>query len=58
MAWLARDQFHVFADYEIMALYDYLDARRKAPPDVVARANANAARHHTASEKIFQRFPE
>jgi cytochrome c5 len=58
MAWLARHQFHVFADYEIMALYDYLEARTKAPAVLVARANANALRHHTASEKILQRFPQ
>lgn len=41
---LAAIRFHVFADYEIMALYAYLDARAHAPPELVARAKANEAR--------------
>ncbi|HEY3637511.1 MAG TPA: hypothetical protein VGK90_05110 [Rhizomicrobium sp.] len=41
---LAAIRFHVLADYEIMALYDYLDARAHAPPELVARAKANEAR--------------
>jgi mono/diheme cytochrome c family protein len=41
---LSMVRFHVFADYEIMALYDYLDARTHAPPALVARAKANEAR--------------
>jgi mono/diheme cytochrome c family protein len=41
---LSAVRFHVFADYEIMALYDYLDARAHAPPGLVARAKANEAR--------------
>lgn len=49
---LATSRFHVFADYEIMALYDYLDARAHAPPQLVARAKANEARRkaQTAAE--------
>jgi mono/diheme cytochrome c family protein len=49
---LARIRFHVFADYEIMALYDYLDARAHAPPELVARTKANEARRkaETAAE--------
>jgi mono/diheme cytochrome c family protein len=41
---LSAVRFHIFADYEIMALYDYLDARAHAPLALVARAKANAAR--------------
>ncbi|HTT83500.1 MAG TPA: c-type cytochrome [Rhizomicrobium sp.] len=41
---LAAIRFHVLADYEIMALYDYLDARAHAPPELIARAKANEAR--------------
>lgn len=49
---LAASRFHDFADYEIMALYDYLDARAHAPPELVARAKANEARRkaETAAE--------
>ncbi|MGH6878639.1 MAG: c-type cytochrome [Rhizomicrobium sp.] len=41
---LATVRFHVLADYEIMALYDYLDARAHAPPELLARAKANETR--------------
>jgi cytochrome c553 len=41
---LAATRFHAFADFEIMALYDYLDARAHAPAALVARAKANEAR--------------
>ena len=41
---LARTRFHVFADYEIMALFDYLSARAHAPAALFARAKANEAR--------------
>lgn len=41
---LAFVRFGAFADYEIMALYDYLDARAHAPPELIARAKANEAR--------------
>ena len=51
MARLARLRFHVLADYEIMALYDYLDARAHAPPELVARAEA--LRRHEESEKLL-----
>jgi mono/diheme cytochrome c family protein len=44
---LAVLRFHVLADFEIMALYDYLDARAHAPPELVARAKANEARRKT-----------
>ena len=49
---LSATRFHVFADYEIMALYDYLNARAHVPPEVVARAKANEARRkaETAAE--------
>lgn len=43
-------RFHVLADYEIMALYDYLNARAHAPPALVARRKANASRQRAASE--------
>ena len=46
---LARVRFHALADYEIMALYDYLDARAHAPPELVARAEA--LRRHQEDEK-------
>jgi mono/diheme cytochrome c family protein len=46
---LAHVRFHVFADYEIMALYDYLDARAHAPAELVARAEA--LRKHQEDEK-------
>jgi cytochrome c553 len=46
---LARIRFHGFADYEIMALYDYLDARAHAPADLVARSEA--LRRHQEDEK-------
>jgi cytochrome c553 len=41
---LAAIRFHGFADYEIMALYDYLDARLHAPPELIVRARANEIR--------------
>ncbi len=41
---LASARFYALADYEIVALYDYLDARAHAPPALVARAKANEAR--------------
>lgn len=41
---LAAVRFHGFADYEIVALYDYLGARAQAPAQLVARARANQAR--------------
>lgn len=49
---LAASRFHVFADYEIMALYDYLDARAHAPAELVAHEKANEARRkaETAAE--------
>jgi mono/diheme cytochrome c family protein len=49
---LAAIRFHSFADFEIMALYDYLDARAHAPPGLVSRAKANEARRkaETATE--------
>lgn len=45
---LAAARFRFFADYEIMALYDYLDARAHASPALVARARANEARRKAA----------
>jgi cytochrome c553 len=45
---LAAVRFRFLADYEIMALYDYLDARAHASPDLVARARASEARHKAA----------
>lgn len=45
---LAAVRFRFFADYEIMALYDYLDARAHASPAEVARAKANEARRRAA----------
>jgi mono/diheme cytochrome c family protein len=45
---LAAVRFHVFADYEIMALYDYLDARAHAPPALLAREKTNESRHRAA----------
>jgi mono/diheme cytochrome c family protein len=44
---LAARRFHVLADFEVMALYDYLDARAHAPPELVARAKANEAKRKT-----------
>lgn len=44
MSRLARVRFHVFADYEIMALFDYLSARAHAPAALFARARANEQR--------------
>jgi cytochrome c553 len=41
---LARVRFHAFADYEIMALFDYLSARAHAPAAMFARARANELR--------------
>lgn len=42
---LSSIRFHVLADYEIMALYDYLDARAHAPPALLVREKANELRH-------------
>jgi mono/diheme cytochrome c family protein len=50
MGQLAVMRFHGFADYEIMALYDYLDARAHAPAALVARAAAEEARERAAHE--------
>ncbi|HEY5046841.1 MAG TPA: hypothetical protein VII49_02330 [Rhizomicrobium sp.] len=47
---LARIRFHTFADYEILALYEYLIARAHAPRDIVVRAEA--LRRHEESEKL------
>lgn len=44
MSRLAKVRFHVFADYEIMALFDYLSARAHAPAALFARARANELR--------------
>lgn len=44
MSHLAKLRFRMFADYEIMALYDYLSARARAPAAMFARAHANALR--------------
>ena len=41
---LSKTRFHVFADYEIMALFDYLSARAHAPAALFARAKANERR--------------
>jgi len=41
---LAHIRFHAFADYEIMALFDYLSARAHAPAAMFARAKANELR--------------
>jgi mono/diheme cytochrome c family protein len=46
---LAALRFHVLADYEIMALYDYLDARAHAPPALAARARENELRRRAAN---------
>lgn len=46
---LSAVRFRFFADYEIMALYDYLDARTHASPAEVARAKANEARRRAAT---------
>jgi mono/diheme cytochrome c family protein len=53
---LARIRFHGFADYEIMALYDYLDARAHAPADIVARAEA--LRRHEESQRRLSDTPQ
>ena len=53
---LARIRFHGFADYEIVALYDYLDARAHAPADIVARAEA--LRRHEESERRLSETPQ
>jgi len=37
---LAHERFHEFADYEIMALFDYLQARAHASPRAIAHARA------------------
>ena len=44
MGRLARSRFHAFADYEVMALFDYLSARAHAPAAMFARAKANELR--------------
>lgn len=44
MSRLAKSRFHVLADYEIMALFDYLSARAHAPAALFARARANELR--------------
>ena len=49
---LARVRFRFFADYEIMALYEYLWARAHAPADLIARAEA--LRRHDADERRLQ----
>jgi mono/diheme cytochrome c family protein len=41
---LARVRFHAFADYEIVALFDYLSTRAHAPAAMFARAKANELR--------------
>jgi hypothetical protein len=41
---LARTRFNAFADYEIVALFDYLSARAHAPAAMFARAKANERR--------------
>ncbi len=48
---LARVRFHVVADYEVMALYDYLQARAHAPAELVARAEA--LRRHEEEERLL-----
>jgi cytochrome c553 len=48
MSRVARLRFHAFADYEIMALYDYLAARARAPAAMFARARENALRRREA----------
>jgi mono/diheme cytochrome c family protein len=47
---LSSIRFHILADYEIMALYDYLDARAHAPRALLVREKANALRHRAAIE--------
>ena len=47
---LSSIRFHVLADYEIMALYDYLDARAHAPPALLVREKANELRRRAAIE--------
>lgn len=44
MSRLARLRFHVLADYEIMALFDYLSVRARAPAAMFARARTNEQR--------------
>lgn len=44
MGRLARLRFHALADYEVMALFDYLSARAHAPAALFARARANEVR--------------
>jgi cytochrome c553 len=50
---IARVRFHAFADYEIMALYDYLDARAHAPPKLIARADA-LRRHEEEQKRLLE----
>jgi hypothetical protein len=53
---LATARFHDFADYEIVALYDYLDARAHAPAEIVA--HAEALRRHEESQRILNETPQ
>lgn len=53
---LAKVRFHAFADYEIMALYDYLDARAHAPADLVAKDDA--IRRHEESTRSLNESPQ
>ena len=48
---LVRTRFRAFADYEIEALFDYLDARAHAPADVLAKDAA--LRRHQESTKAL-----
>ena len=48
---LARVRFRALADYEIEALFDYLDARAHAPADVLAKDAA--MRRHEESTKAL-----
>lgn len=48
MTRLSSIRFHVLADYEITALYDYLDARAHAPPALLAREKANQSKRRAA----------
>jgi mono/diheme cytochrome c family protein len=50
MTRLSATRFHLFADYEIMALYDYLDARAHAPMALRVRAKTNALRQRAAND--------
>ncbi|HEY1614029.1 MAG TPA: hypothetical protein VGF97_10100, partial [Rhizomicrobium sp.] len=54
---LAAIRFHVLEDFEIMALYDYLDARAHAPATLIARASVAAARQRAARETALSNTP-